>query len=70
MVIWKVASSFTVSGRTSESDNAWFVAVVVLVAVVPLGLVSHGEPRFVFFPVWLLVAVGSALAVSLLMSMR
>ncbi|MBW3667470.1 MAG: hypothetical protein KY394_07740, partial [Actinobacteria bacterium] len=39
--------------------------VVVVVSVVPLGLVVHGEPRFVFFPVWLLIAAGSALVVEL-----
>ena len=31
----------------------------MIVAVIPLGLLIHGEPRFVFFPVWLLIAVGA-----------
>lgn len=42
-----------------------FLLVVVAVSVVPLGLVAHGEPRFVFFPVWLLIAAGSTAVVDL-----
>ena len=57
------------TGRRAETGNArrssWLILTVVAVSVVPLGLVSHGEPRFVFFPVWLLIAAGSALIVEL-----
>jgi 4-amino-4-deoxy-L-arabinose transferase-like glycosyltransferase len=62
-VIWALV------GRGAESTQVrrkgLFVLVVVVMSVVPLGLVSHGEPRFVFFPVWLLIAAGSALVVAL-----
>lgn len=62
-ILWHLGS------RRAETANprrrAWFVLIVVAVSVVPLGLVSHGEPRFVFFPVWLLIAAGSALVVDL-----
>ncbi|MGH8945786.1 MAG: ArnT family glycosyltransferase [Acidimicrobiia bacterium] len=51
---------------TAIRRRGLFILVVVGVSVVPLGLVAHGEPRFVFFPVWLLIAVGSALVVGLL----
>lgn len=46
-----------------DARTAIFVAVVVAVSVVPLGLVAHGEERFVFFPVWLLIATGAAVVV-------
>lgn len=52
--------------RSDDARLAGFVAIVVAVAVVPLGLVAHGEPRFVFFPVWLLVALGAHAVVRLI----
>lgn len=51
--------------RTDDARLAGFVAIVVAVAVVPLGLVAHAEPRFVFFPVWLLIATGAHAVVRL-----
>ena len=68
-LVWlgtRIGRSVVGVGRDSETDLAWFVVVVAFVSVVPLGLVAHGEPRFVFFAVWLLIAVGSAFGVRLL----
>lgn len=59
-LVWMVWSLVTGARRRSEDGRlALFVTIVVVVAVVPLGLVAHGEPRFVFFPVWLLIALGA-----------
>lgn len=49
--------------RREAGTTARFEALAFLTAfsvVVPVGLVSHGEPRFVFFPVMLLVVAGAA----------
>ena len=64
---WLIWKGLTPQARDEADDMnvARFILIVVVIAVVPLGLVAHGEPRFVFFPVWLLIAVGSAFAVSL-----
>lgn len=65
-MLWVVRSFITGARRRSEDARlAGFVTIVVIVAVVPLGLVAHGEPRFVFFPVWLLIALGAHALVSL-----
>ena len=63
-LIWKSVTPQTHDGR-GDTNIARFVLIVVAIAVVPLGLVAHGEPRFIFFPVWLLIAAGAAVAVSL-----
>jgi 4-amino-4-deoxy-L-arabinose transferase-like glycosyltransferase len=52
-------------GRTDDARLAGFVAIVVTLVVLPLGLVAHAEPRFVFFPVWLLIAIGAHAVVRL-----
>ena len=65
-LFWGIGRSVVGVGRDSETDIAWFVGIIAFVSVGPLGLVAHGEPRFVFFPVWLLIAIGSSAAVFLL----
>lgn len=45
--------------RSSDFRLALFVLIAIIAAVVPLGLVAHGEPRFVFYPSWLLIILGS-----------
>lgn len=68
-VVWR--SALRLAGSADEENKtALFVLIVLLVAVVPLGLVAHGEPRFVFFPSWLLIAVGTALVVNLITPLR
>jgi hypothetical protein len=60
-ILWSV-----VAGRSDDDAHlAWFVTIVAVVSVVPLGLVAHGETRFVFFPVWLLICLGSHAVVRL-----
>ncbi len=68
-IVWVLLSK---SVREGDRSLALFVAIVALVIVVPLGLVAHGEPRFVFFPVWLLIALGSVATVRVVgtMSLR
>ena len=61
-VVWQSVGRRRGSDRV-DSRVGLFVVIVVLVAVVPLGLVAHGEPRFVFFPMWLLIAVGASVIV-------
>lgn len=63
-VVWKTITRLS-GTRSPDGDVALFIGIVVVVAVVPLGLISHGEPRFVFFSMWLLIAVGSSAVVSL-----
>lgn len=58
-VLWK-SVTHVLGSRDLENRVALFVLITVVVAVVPLGLIAHGEPRFVFFPVWLLIAVASS----------
>ncbi|MGB8360650.1 MAG: glycosyltransferase family 39 protein [Acidimicrobiia bacterium] len=59
-MLWVVWSLIVGARQRSEDARlSGFVTIVVIVAVVPLGLVAHGEPRFVFFPVWLLIALGA-----------
>lgn len=65
-VLWKSAAH-VLGRRDFESRVGLFTLITVVVAVVPLGLVSHGEPRFVFFPVWLLIAVGASFVVRLVL---
>lgn len=62
-IVWLLWKSLAGGRGSHEANVARFVVITVLVAVVPLGLVAHGEPRFVLFPVWLLIAVGSAFIV-------
>lgn len=51
--------------RDLLNSFALFALIIVVVSVVPLGLVAHGEPRFVFFPMWLLIGCGSVALVGL-----
>ncbi len=53
-VLW-IASSLA---RGSHRRLALFLAVPSVGQLVALGLISHGEPRFVFFPVGLLILAG------------
>lgn len=59
-VVWGVVTLWVGAREgTFEARLAGFTLIVAALTVVPLGLVAHGEPRFVFFPVWLLIAIGA-----------
>lgn len=53
--LWWLARSWSQPGR---SQAAIFLAVPAIGQVLALGVLSHGEPRFVFFPL-ALVAIGA-----------
>lgn len=67
--LWK-SGQFLFGRRDPDHRAALFILVVVVVAVVPLGLVAHGEPRFVFLPVWLLIAAGAGVLVGIFSRLR
>ncbi|MGH8916026.1 MAG: hypothetical protein ACRDZM_16130 [Acidimicrobiia bacterium] len=60
-----IAMSAAVAGLVVwwRSDVIWrrlaFLLAPALIQVLALGLISHGEPRFVFFPLLLVVVAGS-----------
>lgn len=53
--IWWIARAW---GDETDRKRALFLAIPAIGQVLALGIVSHGEPRFVFFPLTL-VAVGA-----------
>ena len=64
-MFWTAGQSFFASRSDADTRLARLSLAAVLVAVVPLGIISHGEPRFVFFPMWLLIAVAAMFFVRL-----
>ena len=62
-VIWTVVRLMTSRGgqRSARTDAVLFLMIPAVGQVLALGMISHGEPRFVFFPV-ALMAIVAALA--------
>ena len=65
-LLWTFGQDVFSSRSDGDTRLARLILATVFVAVVPMGVISHGEPRFVFFPMWLLICVGAMAGVRLL----